>query len=118
MISEKNEALKQINLLLMSYNTDSELLKILGKIVDSKHFFWIDQTKSLGVSFNKFSLFSDHFYEFSKIIHELTEYAFKNDLFDISKLNDEEKLLIKKIEKGIKISKNEAVELINKTEKK
>ena len=115
MISEKNEALKQINLLLMSHNTDSELLKILGKIVDSKHFFWIDQTKSFGVNFNQFSLFSDQFYEYSKIINELIKYAYKNDLLDISNLNDEEKLLVKKIGKSVKISKNEIEELINKT---
>ena len=112
MISENDKALKQINLLLMSHNTDSELLRILGKIVDSKYFFWIDEFKFFGRNFNQFSQFSESLYEYSKIITELTIYAYKNDIFDISNLNNKDKFVAKKLRKGEKISKTEVEQLI------
>lgn len=112
MISEKDKALKQISLLLMSHNTDSELLRILGKIVDSKYFFWIDENKFIGRNLNQFSQFSESLYEYSKIITELIIYTYKNDIIDISNLNDKDKLIAKKLRKGKKISKNEVEQLI------
>lgn len=114
-VFEKNEALKHINLLLMSHNTNSKLLCILGKIIDSEYFFWIDQFNMIGRNFTQFSLFSKYLYEYSEIINELMKYAYKNDLLDTSNLNDEEKTIVKKIKKGIIIGKGEVEKMMNKT---
>ena len=74
MLTEKRKALEQINFLITSHIVDSELLKILGKIVDSDYFFWIEETKQLGSNFKQYSIFSEHIYKYSLVINELTRY--------------------------------------------
>lgn len=116
MLTEKRKALEQINFLMTSHFIDSELLKILGKIVDSEYFFWIEELKQLGSNFKQYSIFSEHIYKYSLVINELTRYAYKNKLIKTSHLTDKELEFAKRVGKGEKISKNEIEEFIKKSE--
>ncbi|MBL6731077.1 MAG: hypothetical protein ISP74_09230 [Bacteroidia bacterium] len=115
-LTEKRKALEQINFLMTSHIIDSELLKILGKIVDSKHFFWIEESKKFGSNFKQFSIFSEYIYEYSLVINELVRYAYKNKLMKTSHLTHKELEFSKRIGRGEKISKNEIEEFLKKSE--
>ena len=110
LISEKLKTEKQIDILLKTSNSlDSELLRLLGKIIDNKLFFWIDQTKFLGRDFKQFSLFTDYFYEYQILGIELLTYCYNKKYL---KINDKDiEKVYKRIAKGEIISKDEAIKL-------
>jgi hypothetical protein len=109
-ISEKLKTERQIETLLkMSNSLDSELLRILGKIIDSQYFFWIDETKSFGREFKQFTMFTDFFYEYSIIMNELLTYCYSKKYINIYD-KDSEKILMR-IAKGEIISKEEVIKL-------
>ena len=110
LISEKLKTERQIETLLkMSNSLDSELLRILGKIIDSQYFFWIDETKSFGREFKQFTMFTDFFYEYSIIMNELLTYCYSKKYINIDD-KDSEKILMR-IAKGEIISKEEVIKL-------
>lgn len=109
-ISEKQKTEEQIEILLKtSNNLDSELLKILGKIIDSEYFFWIDETKSFGRDYKQFSMFANFFYQYSMITNELFIYCYKKKYIKLD--NEKHVKILKRIAKGEKISKEEAIKL-------
>ena len=110
LISEKLKTEKQIDILLkISNSLDSELLRLLGKIIDNNLFFWIDQTKFLGRDFKQFSLFTDYFYEYQILGIELLTYCYNKKYL---KINDKDiEKVYKRIAKGEIISKDEVIKL-------
>lgn len=110
MIYEKAKTEKQIEILLkISNNLDSELLKILGQLVDSKYFFWIDETKNVIGDFQQFSMWGDRFHEYTLIAIDLLRYAYKGGF--VKREPEDERKLLKRIANGKKISVKEITDL-------
>jgi hypothetical protein len=111
-VVQKSKTEREIDYILeLSSHVDAELINILGQLIDSEFWFWVDECKKLGPQFNQLSMLVGPFTGFIQIHVRLFKYAQKHRLL---KRTAEELEVLRRIADGEVLSPEQIATLAKK----